>query len=141
MTEKHAVHEDESKWKDYSASYPRSLLEHVRFKILIGPDGVVEDSEVSFSIMELDPGCIYPLHSHDAPEIYFVLEGEAKCTWGDNEFIAVPGTAIRTRPGMPHRLEALGDKKFRAVGIWWAPGGKTEVLDCALNLLEDIESI
>jgi hypothetical protein len=74
----------------------------------------------------------------DAPELYFVLEGEAKCTWGEDEFRAVPGTPIQTIPGMPDRIEAVGDRKFRAVAFWWAPGGNPEVLDCKLNLLEDV---
>lgn len=55
-----------------------------------------------------------------------------------DEFRAVPGTAIQTIPGMPHRIEAVGDKKFRAVAFWWAPGGNPEVLDCKLNLLEGV---
>ena len=140
MSNKHSVHELEAEWKDYSSHYPKSLLEIGRAKVLIGPDGVVINTEISMAVMEIDPGCVYPLHNHDAPEAYYVLEGEAICTWGEDEFRAVAGTAIQTIPGMPHRIESVGDKKFRAVAIWWAPGGNSEVLNCKLNLIEDIKT-
>lgn len=67
-----------------------------------------------------------------------MFEGEAICTRGEDEYRAVPGTAIQTIPGMPHRIESVGDKKFRTVAIWWAPGGNTETLGCNLNLREDV---
>ena len=140
MSNKHSVHEHEANWKDYSSHYPKSLLEIGRAKVLIGPDGVVKNNEISLAVMEIDPGCIYPFHNHDAPEAYYVLEGEAKCTWGEDEFRAVSGTAIQTIPGMPHRIESVGDKKFRAIAFWWAPGGNPEVLNCKLNLLEGINT-
>ena len=134
------MHEDEAWWKDYSSHYPESLLKIARAKVLVGPDGVVHNSEISMAVMEIDPGCVYPLHNHDAPEVYYVLEGEAICTWGDDEFRAVPGTAIQTEPGIPHRIESIGNTKFRAIAIWWAPGGDPEVLNCSLNLLEEMET-
>ncbi len=77
MLNKHSVHELEANWKDYSSHYPKSLLEIGRAKVLIGPDGVVKNTEISMAVMEIDPGCIYPVHNHDAPEVYYVLEGEA----------------------------------------------------------------
>jgi len=109
-------------------------------KVLIGPDGAISNREISMAVMEIKPGQTYPLHCHDAPEVYYVLEGEAKCIWGEDEFEAGPGTAIQTKPGMPHRIEVKGKNKFRAIAFWWAPGGETEVLDCKLNLLEGNEA-
>ncbi len=140
MTSKHSVHETNVEWKDYSGHYPKFVLDIGGAKVLIGPDGAIKNQEISMAVMEIHPGRIYPLHNHDAPEVYFVLEGEAKCTWGEDEFNVVPGTAIQTIPGTPHRIEVIGDQKFRAVAFWWAPGGKTEVLDCKLNLLEGNET-
>jgi len=136
MNTKHSVHESTVNWKDYSSHYPKSVLEIVGAKILIGSDGAIKNPEISMAVMEIKPGQVYPLHTHDAPEVYYVLEGEAKCTWGDDEFYVVPGTAIQTKPGTPHRIEVIGEKKFRALSFWWAAGGKTEVLDCKLDLLE-----
>ena len=80
MSSKHSVHEQDADWKDYSSHYPKSLLEICRAKVLIGADGVVKNDELAMAVMEIDEGCIYPIHNHDAPEAYFVLEGEAICT-------------------------------------------------------------
>ena len=140
MQDKHSVHETDAMWKDYSSHYPKWLNDIIRAKVLIGPDGVIKNSEVSMAVMEIDPGCTYPLHSHDAPEIYFVLEAEATCLWDKQEFLAVAGTAIQTTPGTPHSIEVIGENYFRAIAIWWAPGGKVEVLDCKNNLIESTET-
>jgi mannose-6-phosphate isomerase-like protein (cupin superfamily) len=105
-------------------------------KVLIGPDGAIVNQEISMAIMVINPGRTYPLHNHAAPEVYYVLEGKAKCTWGKDEFQVCPGTAIRTNPETPHRIEVIGDQKFRAIAFWWSPGGNSKILDCKLNLLE-----
>ena len=139
MDNKHAVHESDVIYKDYSDHYPKSVLDIVGAKVLIGPGGAIKNDEISMAILENTPGCIYPLHSHDAPEAYYVLEGMAKCTWGEDEFQVYPGTAIQTKPGTPHRIEVIGNQKFRALAFWWSPGCNTEILDCTLNLLEGIE--
>ena len=140
MNEKYSVHESEVENKDYSDHYPQSVLSMGGAKVLIGPDGAITNHEISMAVMEINPGRIYPLHSHEAPEVYYVLEGKAKCTWGKEEFQACPGTAIQTRPGTPHRIEVIGNQKFRAIAFWWSPGGNTEILDCKLKLLESIET-
>ena len=132
----YAVHETDAKWKDYSAYYPKVLLERGRAKVLIGPDGVIEHPEVSLAVMEIDPECVYPSHSHDSPEIYYVIEGEAECTWDGECFTVRAGSAINTPRGMPHRLKNIGTEKFRAIAFWWAPGGEREILDCELHLHE-----
>ena len=136
MIAKHALHESEVDDKDYSDHYPEFVLNMGGAKVLIGPDGAITNHEISMAVMEINPGHTYPLHNHDAPEVYYVLEGEAKCTWGEDEFLVNPGTAIQTNPRTPHRIEVLGDQKFRAIAFWWSPGGNTGVLDCKLNLLE-----
>jgi mannose-6-phosphate isomerase-like protein (cupin superfamily) len=140
MAAKHSVHESNVGCKDYSDHYPQSILSMGNAKVLIGPDGAITNQEISMAVMEIYPGRTYPLHNHDAPEVYFVLEGTAKCTWGDDEFQVKPGSAIQTRPGTPHRIEVIGEEIFRAIAFWWAPGGNTEILNCKLNLLEGSEA-
>jgi hypothetical protein len=57
MPNKHSVHELEANWKDYSSHYPKSVLEIARAKVLIGPDGVVNNNEVSLAVMETEAQC------------------------------------------------------------------------------------
>lgn len=85
-------------------------------------------------LLELDPG-IYPFHSHPAPEIYFVVSGQAEWTVGDETFEAVPGTAIYHPPGVRHQMVNRGPETLKTVWFWWAPEGRTEVLDVPSRLL------
>ena len=130
------VHEDDVPWGDYSAYYPEKLMRTMRAKRLMGPGGSIERSDKLLGILELDPGAIYPLHRHEAPEAYYVTQGEAECRFGEEQFIAKAGSAIYTEPNQPHSLRNVGKEKFVALGFWWAPGGKTETLECDLVLLE-----
>jgi len=82
------------------------------------------------------PGGYYPLHFHPAPEIYYVIEGTARWTVGEETFLAKPGTAIYHRPNIPHRTVNTGKKKLKVFWIWYAPGGKEEVLEISSRLIE-----
>jgi oxalate decarboxylase/phosphoglucose isomerase-like protein (cupin superfamily) len=44
--------------------------------------------------------------------------------------------AIYHAPNMPHRMVNEGDEPLKAVWFWWAPAGRTEVLQGAVTLLE-----
>jgi mannose-6-phosphate isomerase-like protein (cupin superfamily) len=93
-------------------------------------------SDIATGVLELDPGAYYPLHLHPAPEIYYVIEGRAKWTVGKETFLAKPGTAIYHRPNTPHRMINIGKRKLKVFWIWYAPGGKTDVLDVSSKLIE-----
>ena len=123
-------------WGDYSAHYPENMMRTMRAKRLIGPGGAIPHDEVVFGILELDPGASYPSHRHEAPEIYYVVQGRAECRFGDETFVARPGSMIQTAPGQSHSFHSLGDEKFVAVAFWWAPGGNRSALMCDLELLD-----
>ena len=124
-------------WGDYSAHYPAEMMQTMRAKRLIGPGGAIDHDEIVFGVLEIDPGAGYPPHKHDAPEIYYVIQGRAECTFGDETFTASPGSTIRTRPGEVHDFKNIGDEKFVALGFWWAPGGDRSILECDLILCDD----
>jgi quercetin dioxygenase-like cupin family protein len=130
------VHEDDVGWGDYSAYYPEKMMRHMRAKKLLGPGGALPRQDMLLGVLELDPGASYPLHSHEAPEVYYVTQGIAECRFGEEQFVARAGTAIHTEPNVPHSFKNIGQDKFAAVGFWWAPGGKPEVLSCDLVLLD-----
>lgn len=93
-------------------------------------------SDRLLGVLELDPGAIYPPHRHATPEVYYVTQGVAECQFGDEQFIARPGTAIHTEPNVAHGFKNIGQEKFVAVGFWWAPGGDKDAVNCDLVLLE-----
>ena len=88
--------------------------------------------------MEIDPKYVYPIHSHDSLEIYFVIEGEDECTWDGERFTVREVSAINTPRGMAHRFKNIGAGKFRAIAFWWAPGGDREIINCELRLHEQL---
>ena len=127
------VHEDEVEWGDYSAYYPDRMMQRFRAKRLFGPRGGLPREDMLLGTVELDPGASYPLHSHDVPEVYYVTQGMAECIFGEERFVARRGTAIHTRPNVPHNFKNIGEEKFAAVAFWWAPGGRTEALATAIS--------
>lgn len=121
-------------WSDYSDSYPTEMMTRIRAKRIIGPGGAIEHDETLFGVLEIDPGAEYPAHRHAAPEVYYVIEGEAECIWGEETFAVGPGSVIRTPPGVWHSIRNTGTGRFFAVAYWWAPGGDRDILNGPLEL-------
>ena len=120
--------------------YPEAFRRVYRYKPLIGTgrnDGAaVPQKDVLMGILELDGGATYAAHRHPAPEIYYVLSGQAEWTLGDETFLATPGMAIYTPPNTLHRMVNKGNEKLRIAYFWWAPGGDTKVLSARSEVLE-----
>jgi mannose-6-phosphate isomerase-like protein (cupin superfamily) len=130
----------DAKWQ-VSAAYPPALQKVVRWKTLIGGNGLdwrgaVPEKDVIFGVLDLDPGGFYPAHAHAAPEIYFVLSGTAEWTVGDDTFIAKAGMAIYHASNTPHRMVNKGTEPLKTIWFWWAPEGRTQVLGEEVRLLE-----
>ena len=131
------IRSDELPWSDYSAWYPDDMMQCMRAKRLIGPGGAIHADDTLFGLLEIDPGGAYPPHRHPASEVYYVVSGQAECRWGDEVFMAGPGSVIRTRPGEVHAMRTIGDEPFRAVAYWYAPQGDTSALNGDLELVEE----
>lgn len=95
----------------------------------------IPQQEVLFGVLELAPGGYYPGHHHPAPEIYYVLSGEAEWTVGDQTFLAQPGSAIYHPTLKLHRMVNKGKEPLRVIYFWWAPGGDPKVFN-EYNFLE-----
>lgn len=122
-------------WTDYSAWYPDDMMKCMRAKRVIGPGGAIESDRTLFGVLEIDPGGAYPPHRHPAAEVYYVISGRAECRWGDEVFVAGPGSVMRTAPGLVHAMRTLGDQPFRAVAYWYAEGDDPGVLAGDLELV------
>ncbi len=85
----------------------------------------LESSYVSMGTMTFKPGAVYPVHSHPAWEVYYVLEGEGTVTKYDREYKVKPGDYFFNRPYDVHTLVNGSDTKpFRILWVWWAEEGK-----------------
>lgn len=116
---------DEVEWQ-LDELRPDLLGEVYRYKTLFGSAGP-PPPDAAMGILELNPGT-YPFHEHPAPEIYYVVRGQAEWTVGEEDFKAREGTAIYHAPGARHRMVNRGHDPLVAVWFWWAPGGRTGVL-------------
>lgn len=100
-----------------------------RWKTLVGGNegGQIDRDDIQFGTWQLAPGAVYHRHRHEVPEIYYITQGRAIWTVGDDTREVGPGTTVYTKPHAVHRMENPGNEPVHAIWIWWAPNGDTEV--------------
>ncbi|MFT7220922.1 MAG: mannose-6-phosphate isomerase-like protein (cupin superfamily) [Candidatus Azotimanducaceae bacterium] len=98
-----------------------------RWKTLVGgiEGGQIDQSDIQFGVWELAPLAIYHSHRHEVPEIYFITEGRALWTVGDETREVTAGMTIYSKPGAIHKMVNPTDQLVKAIWVWWAPGGDT----------------
>jgi mannose-6-phosphate isomerase-like protein (cupin superfamily) len=58
------------------------------------------------------------VHVHEGKvETWYFIAGRAEVTWGDQVLVVGVGDAVRTPPGTPHGIRALGDQPVRFLNI------------------------
>jgi len=109
---------DVDEWEIFSREvHKRSQF---KWKHLISKE-LSGSGDITLGLGELDPGKVHGVHWHPhADEIYYVLEGVAKVTLGDEEIVADPGTAIYIPKGTKHGIINQSDKPF--VLLWVTKG-------------------
>lgn len=67
--------------------------------------------------IEVKPGCATAMSGggHEGTEIGYVLEGSARLTVGEEEYVISVNDSLCFSAYMPHRLANIGKKLFRAV--------------------------
>ncbi len=73
--------------------------------------------EVSFFLIDADPGQGPPLHVHPYAETWIVRRGEAEFTVGDEIQRASGGDVVIGPAHVPHRFENVGDGRLELVCI------------------------
>jgi len=78
---------------------------------LADPDASADPtSEFAAGIYRMEPGWRHPLHLHRASaELYYVLEGTATFTLGDETFEATKGDSLYIPAGMPHAISSTDE--------------------------------
>ena len=125
-------------WKAPPTSYLGSEFSAAfRYKTLIGgAQAPVRGQGVLFGEAEWAPGAVYVGHAHPAPEIYYVISGEAEWTVDGQTFKATAGTAIFTKPNAVHRMVNTGKENLKTVWMWW---GGPAVLNQFPVIVEPLE--
>ena len=110
---------------------------------LIGPKLLApafQNDHVYSGPLVMRPGYTYPAHGHPAPEIYYVLEGEADWYVDDEMQHVTAGTLIYHRPQAFHGWTVTGDKPFKAVWVWWSEGDDSVLNTSAMMKNPDLAS-
>lgn len=75
------------------------------------------NANVSFFIIEAEPGKGARLHKHPYEEIFINLEGEATFIVGEETIVAKRGDIIVAPPDVPHKFTNTGNTILKQVDI------------------------
>jgi quercetin dioxygenase-like cupin family protein len=91
-------------------------------------EGADHDAGVSFFLVNAAPGRGPSLHTHEYPEIFIMLEGQATFRGADDEVEVSAGQVVVVPAGEPHAFTASGDGS-RQVNIHVSPRFVTQWLE------------
>jgi quercetin dioxygenase-like cupin family protein len=78
---------------------------------------------VAVGLSVLPPGCVTPVHSHEAEEVAIVLEGNGQIEIGGDTVTVRAGSIVLAPSNVPHQTSASD----RLVILWcYAPTGSEE---------------
>ena len=95
-----------------------NFLNNYGFFELIGPTGHFKTSEMALYVNYLDKNTLYPLHNHEAEELYFIISGQAKFENNneDNEILTSNKTRFH-KSFEPHAITTK-NKQLLSFVIW-----------------------
>jgi mannose-6-phosphate isomerase-like protein (cupin superfamily) len=79
------------------------------------------DTNVSFIIVEAQPGEGVKLHSHPYEEVFIIQEGQASFTVGSDTIEASAGQIVIAPANLPHKFVNSGTTTLRQVDIHASP--------------------
>jgi quercetin dioxygenase-like cupin family protein len=74
-------------------------------------------AQVSFFLVDAEPGRGSALHVHPYSETWVVRKGEAEFTVGDDRMRGYPGDIVVAAANIPHRFENVGADRLELVCI------------------------
>ncbi|MBY8977832.1 hypothetical protein KHP62_18610 [Rhodobacteraceae bacterium NNCM2] len=110
-------------WKtgDDQLTMPSGFAGRYRFCEIVGPDGLIPHQTIRFGAYLQYAGIYYPLHSHEAEELYLPICGTARW-WRDGVEgrFETPGTLIRHASYERHATETAASP---LLALWAWTGG------------------
>ena len=96
----------------------KDFLNKYGFFELIGPTGHFQTSEMALYVNYLDQNTHYPLHNHEAEELYYIVSGEAKFEDEKGEYKILTPTETRFHKSYePHAITTY-KKQILSFVIW-----------------------
>lgn len=103
----------------YNASdFGEAFLDNYGWTEIIGQRGPIQSTEIACGFLLLGPQIEYPLHRHEAEEIYVPLSSGALWKLGDADWVENPrGVPIYHRPWVAHGMRTEASPLL-ALYIW-----------------------
>ena len=93
-------------WQRNSNYAGTAFADNYAYCEFIGPGGIAISNNLRIGMMLMAPQTHYPMHSHPAAEIYFVLSGEARFKVPARPWRVCPiGQFVFHDSGVPHEIE------------------------------------
>ena len=96
----------------------KDFLNNYGFFELIGPTGHFETSEMALYVNYLEKNTHYPLHNHEAEELYFVLSGEAKFESANEKSELLTSTKTRFHKSFQPHAITTSNQQILSIVIW-----------------------
>ena len=92
-------------------------------------EGEAHGSEISFFLINNQPGTGPDLHWHPYSETWIVRSGMARMTAGSEDIEAGPGDIIVVGPATPHKFKNIGTDRLDIICIHASPQMITDWLE------------
>ena len=104
-------------WNEAEKGVPEFFKGGYAFAEIIGEMGFKFSENIRLGLFLQKPNLKYPLHAHDAKELYFILSGSADWQIEDRKFKAIPGLTIQHKEQEEHSMITSAVPLF-ALWIW-----------------------
>jgi len=106
-------------------------------QVLFAPD-VRDVEELTFSLVQIEPGAGTDYHVHDRPELIHIVAGTGQAVVDDNEFDVAAGDVLYLRRGEWHKISAVGSDQLHLATVF-TPGVSAErnYKRCAASISND----
>jgi len=112
-----------------SAPYERII------KVLLAPD-CRNVPEITFSHVFIYPYSQTDLHTHDRPELIYVVSGRGKAILGEEKVTLEPDVVMWILPGIKHQVKNLGDDMLKLATLFIPAYTAKELIDGILAAAE-----
>ena len=104
-------------WREASRGVPDFFKGGYAFAEIIGEQGLIVSENIRIGLFLQKPQVNYPLHAHEAEELYIILSGNARWKIDDKMFNVIPGTIIKHQSCQDHATFTEEETLF-ALWIW-----------------------
>ncbi len=104
-------------WREASRGVPDFFKGGYAFAEIIGEKGLIVSENIRIGLFLQKPQVNYPLHAHEAEELYIILSGNARWKIDEKMFNVIPGTIIKHQSCQDHATFTEEETLF-ALWIW-----------------------